>query len=716
MQLKIPIRHAVWAIPVLAAVAVYVNTLGAEFVWDDNVQIVNNPWVQELRHLPQAASSPVWAFKNTELTNYFRPIQMGAYNLLWVTSGGSPLAFHLANVLLHALVAAALALLVRRLGGDDRVALGTALLFAVHPVNTESVAWIACLPELSYTLLVLVALLLHITSWSADRRAARWWRVGAVAAFALAVFAKETALTAVVLIGLLELWVRHAAHPGLSLPARLWRAIRPCLPYVVAVLVYAAVRLAVVGGVAPMQRGHLTAWEALLNAPSLVFHYLRTMLFPVALQAYHIFEPIRTGSAPQFLVALVGLAAVVAAVFLLARRRPLFAFAGALALVPLLPVLYVPALGASPFAERYAYLPSAGVCWLVAGLVVLAADRLPAGRRRVATVAAVLAALALVGGVMSVARNRVWHDDERLARATLRVAPRALPMWALLSSVYARDDRFDDALSVIREALIRIPGDPRLRSTEVNLQYRTHAISAEEAVRRYERLLPEMPANDLLYARIGNAHLKAGEPSAAERAFREAIRLNPSSRPALDGLRLARIQHRAGDAPDETTAGPTGDWSHDPKDRLIDAAADLEAGRVEQAEAGFREALRSDPDSAEALLALGVIASMREDYAASIDYCRRAAKARPDFVDAWQQLGVSALQAGDGDTALEALERAVAINPNDKEIQSRLGVVYARAGRLDDARRAWMRALEIDPDFAKARHNLDRLDAITPTD
>jgi len=692
-------------VPAAAAFAVYANTLDAGFVYDDSAQIVHNPWVNELRHFPKAVTRPVWAFHTNLPTNYFRPFQMGAYNLMWNASGGSPLVFHLVNVLFHVVATSAVAGIVRRASDSRVLAFGAALLFAVHPLSTETVAWIACLPELGYSAFGLGALLLHMQAWDAGPRRRRWLRAAELAAFALALFSKETAATLVALVFLLEAWVRPARAGG-------WRlaSIRACVPYAVVVGLYAVLRLVAVGGVAPLSRPNLTAWDALLNAPWLLLSYVGKMVWPASLVAYHVFDPLASAAEPAFYLALPAVAAIAAAVVWTARYRGDLAFAGALMLLPLLPVLYVPAVGLNAFAERYAYLPTAGFAWLVAAAVGWIATRAAAERAGVATVVACVA-LAIPAAARTAVRNRAWHDDEALASTTIRQTPRARVMWGLLAGTQRTSGRPDEALATLHEALGQFPGDPLIRSEIVSLELTTRAIAPEDAIRRLEGILREGLIVYEMHVYLGRARSLAGDHAEAERAYRDAIEMNPSSKPAYDGLALALIsQGKSGvDLTDLRTRA--GFSLGGELDLLIDGAAHLTAGRLDQAERAFNEVLTTFPDSSGALLSLAVVSAKRSDHELAVEFCRRAIAARPDLADAYQQLGVSLMDLGRHDQAVEALEAAAGIAPHDKEVHNRLGVAFARAGRLDDARRAWNRALEIDPDFEGARFNMERLDS-----
>ena len=702
-------KSALLTLCMLAAFAVYLNTLDAGFVYDDNSQILENPWVQELRFLPRVVTNPVWAFKMTVPTNYFRPVQMGAYNLLWVAFGGHPLPFHLTNVLLHTLTTGGLVLLVLRLSREPAVAAGAGLLFAVHPVNTEAVAWIACLPELSYSALSIAVLLLHIAAWDASARRALRLKAAAFGVFTVALFAKETAVVVALLAFLLEIRLRPRLESTAGGPARILQALGACAGYAAAVGLYVVARLAAVGGMAPLERGDLTAWDAVLNAPSLILAYAMAMVLPLGLLAYHVFEPIRTIAEPAFWGALVATGLLVAGAIYLQRRRADLGLAAALVFLPLLPVLYVPAIGDNAFAERYTYLPVAGMVWLGAAALESATRRIGTARARAAALT-LFALVFLAGAVGTLQRNRVWHDDERLATATLRDEPLARPMWFILANWYKKDERPERAIEVYDKALEHFPGHRWLRAERINAEYALHRISAETAVERLRSLQDPALPQHWLQVYLGNALRQSGDDPAAERAYRRAIELNPSYRPAYFGLRLALIGQGRSDPQLEAMAHGAGMTRRDSADLLLEAAAYLTAGRLERAEALFQRVLEDDPESHSALLSLALVEVERPDLTAALDYCKRAIEAEPDYVDAYQQLGVIAMRMGDLAAAVDALEQARALDPHNKEVYNRLGVAYVRSGRPADARAAWLRALEIDPDHEESRRNLERLE------
>jgi tetratricopeptide (TPR) repeat protein len=705
----------------LAALLVHGRALGGEFVYDDNEQILRNPWVTELRYLPQTLTRPVWAYLAPQATSYYRPIQMGLYNLLWAIFGANPVPFHALSLLFHLLCVTLLFLLVREVGRDDRVAAGAALLFAVHPLNSEAVDWIACLPDLTYSCFLLLVLWLHLISRGGSGARVPIRVLAAVSSF-LAILSKETAVVLLPLLFLAEIWLPppedESAAPAEArgrtersrprLKAML-RGALALIPYILATLLYLVLRWWVGGGIAPGNRDGLTFYDALLQAPVLVAGYLRSMLIPWRLVAIHVLPATPEPASLLFIVSLLGVAALVALILFLARRRPDLAIAGSLALLPLLPVLYIPALGKNAVAERYAYLPTAGVCWLLSAGASALAGRLREPRRR-AVYCALLALPAIPFAARSFIRSGDWHDDKSLAIATLESEPRAWQMHVFLSDWYLRHGQFEAALQAMEEGALAFPDQPQIKIGLISRRLQFHRITPEEAIRQLQEMAQGYPTYyDVQYG-LGEAYLKLDRPAEAEGAFQRAIAINPLRVAAHEGLFMAQVAQ-----------GRAVDWSRSREqianmpalrgmDKLLEGVAEEKAGRLEEAEASLQEALKLDPKSARALLTLGVVEYKLEHFPMSADLCRQAILLDPDLTEAYQQLGMSAMRQGRTDEAIAALAKAVVLDPADKETLNRLGVAYAKAGRAQEARAAFRKALDLDPGFAGARANLNRLE------
>ncbi len=132
----------------LLAVLPYLNTLFNNFVYDDYYQVLNNPYVHSFHYLREILTTSVWSFQGAQgISNYYRPLMTLGYLLTYHIAGPIPFSFHLVNLVLEASAVWLVYSILRQLSGEP-VALIAAGLFALHPIHTEPVAWIAAVTDL----------------------------------------------------------------------------------------------------------------------------------------------------------------------------------------------------------------------------------------------------------------------------------------------------------------------------------------------------------------------------------------------------------------------------------------------------------------------------------------------------------------------------------------------------------------------------------------
>src|SRR3984957_2002658 len=175
----------------------YLNTLSNAFVYDDIPQLVDNPYVHSFRYLGKIFGSTVWSFQGAQgVTNYYRPLMSFAYVICYHFFGPIAFGFHLVNLVFHAGVVLLLFALTERLFGDRLLALSAAGLFALHPIHTESVAWIAGLPDLELGFFFLLTFLCYLRLEREDPARGASWKSCApmLVTYVLALLSKEQAL------------------------------------------------------------------------------------------------------------------------------------------------------------------------------------------------------------------------------------------------------------------------------------------------------------------------------------------------------------------------------------------------------------------------------------------------------------------------------------------------------------------------------------------
>jgi hypothetical protein len=351
----------------LLAVLPYANGLTAGFTFDDGAIVRDNPRLagpEGRRDLHDALLR-----RSARDGKNYRPVVLLTYAVQRWTTGTDPFPFHLVNVLLHAATTLLLAAWLLALGMPRAPSLAAAALFAVVPIHAEAVTGIVGRAELLVALLVFLSALLFLRATEGPSLRAVAY-AGAVAAFLVALFTKEHAvvLPGVVLLG--ELLRRGADEP---LAARLRRKALPAAGLLAPLAVFVAFRALFVGsglvakGSAFFELDNpLVTLAAPLRAANglwLLLRYAAKTLVPLGLSAdhsAHALPPATSLADPMAIAGLLGVAALSALALLSVRRLPLVALGLGLFLGAFFPTSNVPFPIGTIFAERLAYLPSAG--------------------------------------------------------------------------------------------------------------------------------------------------------------------------------------------------------------------------------------------------------------------------------------------------------------------------------------------------------------------
>jgi Flp pilus assembly protein TadD len=581
----------------------YIGVLRNDFAYayDDKAQIIDNPYVHSFGHLREALTTSVWSYKSGYgVSNYYRPVMTIGFLLCYHLFGPLAYGFHLASLLLHVAIVTMVFLFAERLFRDRGAALGTAVVFALHPIHVEPVAWILDVADLEVTFFFVLTfwLFLKVGEQRGGRRL--WTQAVMMASCLLALASKEPALTLPFLAAIYEHFYRED-HAETT-----WREkwLRQG-PLWLALLCYFLIRVWFLGGVAHNTGLHdLTPLETLLSALALVGQYLAKLFWPAHLSAFYTFQ----ASSRLFDArVLAGIGALVfcgvAFVALWKRARPA-SFGILWLLATLAPVLNARWMAAYVFAERYLYLPSVGFClvggWAAAALWRATVRQKPAWRVGAVTAACFLAALCLLRIVM---RVQDWRDDitlftrtlaaepndyrlhdalgqaywirgesegaEREWQETLRLEPNNIQTLDSLGALYAEQGHFDKAIPDLEKTLQLSPNDPEARlilgavyaetgkmdRAEENLRaavllsptnFNAHNVLGKlyfdsdrfvEAAHQFNQSLQCEP-NLAAYDHLGYIYMKWSDPDRAEAAFKSALAINSTDSHAHFNLGL----------------------------------------------------------------------------------------------------------------------------------------------------------------------------------
>jgi tetratricopeptide (TPR) repeat protein len=593
---------------VAACILTYANGLSGAYTYDDKAIVRDNPRIRSPEAVRQIFTTSYFGGPPGSGSAY-RPLLLLSFAAQYGIHGSNPVFFHAGNVLLHAVATVLLWRLLLSLAIPRPVSCAAALLFAVHPVHVEAVTSMVGRGEIQAAVFVLLYL------GAALRVGARRHTAAAIclalACYAAGLLTKESAAVAPALAFLVFL---AQAEGGLAARFRFRFALTRGWPlYAASGAVLAgvfALRARVLGGalrdpttsiyelenpLAPLQ-----ALARIGNAAAVLARSIGRVVLPLRLSADESAWslPVLTLRSPIVLGAVVLLlaAAAVSCRRLPAARCAAFGFLFFfVAFLPTANILF--AIG-TVFAERLAYLPSAGLCLVLgAFLVGAAADWTEASRARQA---ALLAVTLLFAGRAAV-RNTVWRSDEALFGNSVRTSPSSAKAW------------YNDGFSALER---KDPGRARESERRAIAIYGNYW-DAFAVKGHAEKVLGLLPEAEVSYARsvelwpgyengwfgLGDVREERGDLRGAEDALSKGLGQKPDSLPLAFHLALVRSTLDRASAED--------DWRRalaispgSVVSRLRFAAWLASHGRPAQARQQWREALRREPANLEALRAL----------------------------------------------------------------------------------------------------------------
>lgn len=636
--------HSRWVAPllvVLLTLMAFLPVLLNEFVnWDDYETLLDNPHYRGLGWTQLS-----WMF-TTFYMGHYQPLSWLTFGLDYLLWGMEPLGYHLTNLLIHAVNAAlfyfiGLRLLPLGLSSSPvprdfslPTAAGfAALLFAVHPLRVESVAWATERRDVLSSLFFLWTILCYLraTAVTTGQRARMWWMNGGLIVYTLSLLSKASGIILPAVLLVLDVYPLRRLSGGPrkwfgSEARRVWWEKVPFLLLAVTFGIVALLAQREAGALKPLESYGPT--QRLAQALFGIAFYLWKTIAPMGLSPlYEIPARFSLSDWPFLVTGLVVL--VISVVFIIAGHRwPAWLACWVCYIVTLAPVLGIAQSGVQFVADRYSYLSC--LAWALLGGAGIFYGWQLWGRGRLgertffSTMG--LAAVVVIGlGLLTWRQAQVWHDSETLWRHVLAVDPDSSLAHNNLGNALFRRDKLEEAIKHYRQA---IEIDPNYARAHYNLGYAlANQGKREEAIEHYRQTLQIDPT-------IVEADINMGNLLVQKDKFEEGI-----------GHYRHALELRPGDSKTHFRLG----------------AALAKQGRLEEAAEHFQQAVEIRADFAEAFHYLGLVLAAQGDLNNAIEHFRHALRIQPEFAEAHESLGRALAQQGKRAEAAQHYQEALRI-------------------------------------------------------
>ncbi len=647
-----PNHAALYIALLIATLLVYVNTLPNDFVWDDEILIVNNHLIESWSSAPALFTQSRFQLQDQGMlgSGYYRPLISLSCVIDYSIWGLRPWGFHLTNVLIHCLNVLLFFHFFRKTFQDERAVFLAALLYAVSPLHTNAVSYIMGRTDLFATLFFLGAMLMYRSFRRPAEGRKNRYLVATLVFFCLSLLCKESAVTLPVVAILYD-----ACFTDLFKREKFrWAALGAYIPFAVILVGYFFLRsLVITEGLDFAIHSFSDLTLRLATIAVSIMSYGRLLLFPLHLSYERSVDVVQSLAAPRFLLSLAGcvlLLMLMARLWRIDRKKSFCLLWFFITLAPtsnIVPVFPSTASSHLYIAEHFMYLPSMGL-FILAGLFFSTAkyggesrDRL---RRMVSTSLTPCLAIVLMLSALTMRRNMDWRDSETFFESAVERNPNSVRMMNNLGIHYTQRKEYEKALKL------------------------------------FESILRLQPDSAAAYNNMAAIYEDMGVPGGAEYNYRSALSVDGKNVRARVGL--GKILART--------------------------------GRAEEAEKEFSLLVAQYPGLSVAHHELGRLLAARGEDSAALKQFDAALADSPSPAVVLNSIGIIHAGRGSLETAASYFERALEMNPSMYDVHVNLGNIYSVQNRRREAIVEYEKALASGAALPGLRERIDELRAASP--
>ncbi len=516
----------------LVSLIIYSNSLAGQFVWDDEYFIVKNRFIRSVSNFPLFFTySPTIALGGLS-KDIYRPLVTLSYAVDYSLWGLNSFGYHLTNVIIHSLNGMLLFLLLYLIFDKISLAFFTSLLFISHPIETETVSWISGRSNLLFLLFYLLSLFFYIKF---SKRHKKNFYIISLISFALSLFSKEMAISLPLIL------VTYDIH--FSKSENFKKRVLKYIPYFLLMLFYLIIRTSLLKRISQMGWWGDSPYYTILTMSKVTIDYIKILFWPKQLCANY-FVPISVSPVEtKVFLSLVFLIFLFICLPFIFKRSKKTSFGIWWFFTTMLPVSNIIPLKAL-MAERFLYLPSIGLCMILAFFIDWLNKEIGFLNRKGIFIAVPLTVIIILGySVRTFIRNEDWKDTLTISKRTIEANP--LNAWALTSfgGYLLEEEKYTEAIKNLKKAILISKDYARAHESLGGCYLKLGRY--EDAIQEFKETLRLSP--DEIDARnsMGVSYAQLKKYDEAEDAFRTVLRIEPTYFDSY--LNLAKLYEMKGD-------------------------------------------------------------------------------------------------------------------------------------------------------------------------
>ncbi len=495
-------KISIWMLAVSLAMTLfsYLPALEADFInWDDDEYVINNETIRNI-------SSNEWI--TTPVQGNYHPLTMLTLAVNYKFSGEKAHGYHLLNLLLHLLNVFLVFKLAFRLGnGNNIIAFASALLFGIHPMHVESVAWISERKDVLYTFFFLLGLISYLKY--ADSQLRKYY-VFCILWFVLSLLSKPAAIIFPVALFAIDFFRKRKFNSGLIIEK---------IPFFV--LSAAMVWLTLHG----QENAGATEKSGMYSMGSRFFFpfygymmYFIRMIIPINLAAFYPFPPINKSLPAEYLIAPVFFIATVILAFVYRKKFPVVAFGFGFYFITLILVLQFYIIGSAVIADRYTYLPYLGLFFLFGWWLDYKF------RQKQSTAVSILLAIGIIFSVVTYQQAGTWKNSAAVWDNAIEKQP-SYRAYLQRGKEYRKQGQLEKALDSYNKALSLNVAEKDIYNSRANVYFDMKNDSL--ALLDYQKALQMDPACVTCLSNRSMIYFRRGEFDLAVADMNRVIQLKP---------------------------------------------------------------------------------------------------------------------------------------------------------------------------------------------